>query len=60
MKRKNRRISRTIGKAFAWYMGLSFMVSLCALDSESWLPLVWLFVSFIYLAALAKHHGYMM
>lgn len=57
MKKK---ISRTIGKAFAWGMAFSFMVAVSALDCGSLFPFVWMLISGGYLAALAKHHGYMM
>ncbi len=55
MKRKNTK--NIILKAVAWIMGILFLVSACALDSESWIPHIVCFVSLIWLALFAYANG---
>jgi len=55
MKRKN--IKNTILKATARIMGILFLVSACALDSDSWIPHIVCMVSLLWLALFAYANG---
>lgn len=50
-------MSKYIIKAFNYFMGFLFMFSLCALDSESWIPTILCAFSLIYLAVLVLNHA---
>ena len=55
MKRKNTK--NIILKVVACIMGILFLVSGCALDSDSWIPYIVCFVSLLYLAWFAHANG---
>lgn len=55
MKKKN--IKNKILKATAWIMGILFLVSACALDSDSWIPHIVCMVSLLWLALFAYANG---
>lgn len=59
MKRsKKRKLSRAIINTITYLMGVLFLVSLSALDSESALPVVAWIISGVYLGCYAWAKGY--
>ncbi len=55
MKRKN--LKNIILKSVAYIMGGLFLVSACALDSDSWIPHIVCSVSILWLALFAYANG---
>ncbi len=61
MKRKNRifrKIRNYILKTFTLIMGIVFMLSICSLDSDSWIPFVAIAISGGWLWLYAWANGY--
>lgn len=46
-------------KTFTWFMLVLYLMSVCSLDSESWMPLVTMICSGAWLIYVAYSNGWM-
>lgn len=59
MAKVRRRIKNAILKTITAIAGLVFILSACALDSDSWLPFIALCISALWLSVFAYANGWL-
>ena len=59
LKRARRKLRNIILKVTAYFMGIAWFVSACALDYDSWIPGVVFAVSFTWIWLFAYANGWM-
>lgn len=54
-----RKAKNFVARAITYISGIVFMVSICSVDSESWIPIASLIVSGLWLTFYAYLNGYL-